>query len=261
MTARRPSPSPSTSAIRWISPRSTCRTASSQAALVAAGDRQSGRRDDQEAEPEFRPDRQPDLARPFRRSHRPEQLRLSADRRSAEAPARRRRRADFRRTALLHARLARSGQARQSRHHRGRRAERDGRAECPGRGRQDRPVAGAGGHGFRNAGQRPRPPQRSRPQFGDIVLRADPTGGAVVRLRDVARIELGALQYSSTAFFGEEPTVVLGVFQMPGSNALDLQKQRAGRRCSSSRSVSPRASPTPCITTRRASSRRRCMTC
>ncbi|PPQ37228.1 hydrophobic/amphiphilic exporter-1, HAE1 family [Rhodoblastus acidophilus] len=61
-------------------------------------------------------------------------------------------------------------------------------------------------------------------QFGDIVLRAAPVGGAVVRLRDVARIELGALQYSSTAFFGEEPTVVLGVFQMPGSNALDLQK-------------------------------------
>jgi hydrophobe/amphiphile efflux-1 (HAE1) family protein len=61
-------------------------------------------------------------------------------------------------------------------------------------------------------------------QFGDIVLRADPASGAVVRLRDVARIELGALQYSSTAFFGEEPTVVLGIFQMPGSNALDLQK-------------------------------------
>ena len=61
-------------------------------------------------------------------------------------------------------------------------------------------------------------------QFGDIVLRADPGSGAVVRLRDVARIELGALQYSSTAFFGEEPTVVLGIFQMPGSNALDLQK-------------------------------------
>jgi HAE1 family hydrophobic/amphiphilic exporter-1 len=64
----------------------------------------------------------------------------------------------------------------------------------------------------------------SAEQFGDIVLRAEPSAGKVVRLRDVARIELGALQYSSTAFFGEEPTVVLGVFQMPGSNALDLQK-------------------------------------
>jgi HAE1 family hydrophobic/amphiphilic exporter-1 len=61
-------------------------------------------------------------------------------------------------------------------------------------------------------------------QFGDIVVRADPAGGAVVRLRDVARIELGALQYSSSAFFGADPTVVLAVYQMPGSNALDLQQ-------------------------------------
>ncbi len=60
-------------------------------------------------------------------------------------------------------------------------------------------------------------------QFGDIIIRANPATGSAVRLRDAARIELGALQYSSTAFFGEEPTVVLGIFQMPGSNALDLQ--------------------------------------
>ncbi len=62
-------------------------------------------------------------------------------------------------------------------------------------------------------------------EFGNIVLRANPTTGAIVRLRDVARIELGALQYSSTAFFGKDPSVVLGVFQMPGSNALDLQER------------------------------------
>lgn len=60
-------------------------------------------------------------------------------------------------------------------------------------------------------------------EFGEIVLRADGPSGAVVRLKDVARIELGALQYSSSAFFGKDPTVVLGVFQMPGSNALALQ--------------------------------------
>ena len=52
-----------------------------------------------------------------------------------------------------------------------------------------------------------------------------PVSGAVVRLRDVARVELGALQYSSSAFFGKDPTVVLAIFQMPGSNALDLQAQ------------------------------------
>jgi HAE1 family hydrophobic/amphiphilic exporter-1 len=65
----------------------------------------------------------------------------------------------------------------------------------------------------------------STKEFGDIVIRSNPQTGAIVRLRDVARIELGALQYSSTAFFGEDPSVVLAVFQMPGSNALDLQKR------------------------------------
>ncbi|TIS78910.1 MAG: efflux RND transporter permease subunit, partial [Mesorhizobium sp.] len=62
-------------------------------------------------------------------------------------------------------------------------------------------------------------------EFGDIVVRADAANGSLVRLRDVARIELGALQYSSSAFFGEDPTVVLAVYQMPGSNALDLQQR------------------------------------
>ncbi|GGH23395.1 multidrug efflux RND transporter permease subunit [Alsobacter metallidurans] len=62
-------------------------------------------------------------------------------------------------------------------------------------------------------------------QFGEIVVRADPASGAVLHLRDVARIELGALQYASSAFFGEDPTVVLAVYQMPGSNALDLQQR------------------------------------
>src|SRR5580704_2845962 len=60
-------------------------------------------------------------------------------------------------------------------------------------------------------------------QFGDIVVRANADAGSVVRLRDIARIELGALQYASTAFFGEDPTVVLAIYQMAGSNALDLQ--------------------------------------
>ena len=60
-------------------------------------------------------------------------------------------------------------------------------------------------------------------QFGDIVVRANPAAGSVVRLRDVARVELGALQYASSAFFGDDSTVVLAIYQMPGSNALALQ--------------------------------------
>ena len=62
-------------------------------------------------------------------------------------------------------------------------------------------------------------------EFGDIVVRANPVDGSVVRLRDVARIELGALQYSSSAFFGDKPSVVVAVFQSPGSNALELQQR------------------------------------
>jgi hydrophobe/amphiphile efflux-1 (HAE1) family protein len=62
-------------------------------------------------------------------------------------------------------------------------------------------------------------------EFGDIVVRANAADGAVVRLRDVARVELGALQYSSSAFFGDKPSVVLAVFQAPGSNALELQQR------------------------------------
>jgi hydrophobe/amphiphile efflux-1 (HAE1) family protein len=60
-------------------------------------------------------------------------------------------------------------------------------------------------------------------QFGDIVVRANAAAGSAVRLRDVARIELGALQYASSGFFGDDPTVVMAIYQMPGSNALELK--------------------------------------
>jgi hydrophobe/amphiphile efflux-1 (HAE1) family protein len=61
-------------------------------------------------------------------------------------------------------------------------------------------------------------------EFSNIIIRSDPASGAVVRMRDVARVELGALQYSSSAYFAKDPTVVLAIFQMPGSNALALQQ-------------------------------------
>jgi hydrophobe/amphiphile efflux-1 (HAE1) family protein len=61
-------------------------------------------------------------------------------------------------------------------------------------------------------------------QFGDIVLRAGTTSEATLRLRDVARIELGALQYNSTAYLNDRPSVGLAVYQTPSANALDLQK-------------------------------------
>src|SRR3984885_8802389 len=66
---------------------------------------------------------------------------------------------------------------------------------------------------------------RDPPQFGDIVIRAGAASEAVVRLRDVARIELGAQQYTSSARMNELPTVFIAVYQTPGSNALQLDRE------------------------------------
>ncbi|QJP12264.1 multidrug efflux RND transporter permease subunit [Starkeya sp. ORNL1] len=55
-------------------------------------------------------------------------------------------------------------------------------------------------------------------QFGNIVVRQ--VGNAVVRMRDVARIEIAAQDNSSNSYFDSKPAVVLGIFQLPGSNAL-----------------------------------------
>jgi hydrophobe/amphiphile efflux-1 (HAE1) family protein len=61
-------------------------------------------------------------------------------------------------------------------------------------------------------------------EFGEIVVRSDPSKGSAVRLKDVARLELGALTYTSSGFFGDDPTVVLAIFQAAGSNALQLKQ-------------------------------------
>ncbi|MEP9400465.1 multidrug efflux RND transporter permease subunit [Sphingomonas sp. VNH70] len=60
-------------------------------------------------------------------------------------------------------------------------------------------------------------------QFADIVVRTD-ADGRQVRVRDVARVELGAADYSTNTYLSGEPTVLLGVFQRPGSNALAAAK-------------------------------------
>jgi len=56
-------------------------------------------------------------------------------------------------------------------------------------------------------------------EFGQIVVRSNPDG-SVVRLKDVARIELGAQNYQQVARFGGHPAGIVAVFQAPGSNAL-----------------------------------------
>jgi hydrophobic/amphiphilic exporter-1 (mainly G- bacteria), HAE1 family len=60
-------------------------------------------------------------------------------------------------------------------------------------------------------------------EFGSVVLRENPDGSSV-RLRDVAKIELGALNYQQHGTFGGKPAAVIAAFQTPGSNALDVAR-------------------------------------
>ena len=57
-------------------------------------------------------------------------------------------------------------------------------------------------------------------EFDQIVVRVWPVGG-VVRVKVVARVELGAQDYSLTARMNGKPSAVLAVYQLPGSNAVD----------------------------------------
>src|SRR5579864_7341316 len=56
-------------------------------------------------------------------------------------------------------------------------------------------------------------------EFGAIVVRETPDGGTV-RVRDVARIELGSQDYSVAGRFNGKPSAVLALYQIPGSNAV-----------------------------------------
>jgi hydrophobe/amphiphile efflux-1 (HAE1) family protein len=57
-------------------------------------------------------------------------------------------------------------------------------------------------------------------EFGQIVVRETPDGGTV-RVRDVARIELGSQEYSVAGRFNGKPSAVVATYQLPGSNAVD----------------------------------------
>jgi hydrophobe/amphiphile efflux-1 (HAE1) family protein len=63
-------------------------------------------------------------------------------------------------------------------------------------------------------------------EFGNIIVKAV-DGGHVVRLKDIARIELGALTYSTGGYLGDKPAVALAVLQRPGANALATQDEIA----------------------------------
>ena len=64
---------------------------------------------------------------------------------------------------------------------------------------------------------------QSEEEFGNIAVRSNPDG-SVVRLRDVARIELGALNYQQIGRVNGQTGCAIAIFQAPGSNALDVAR-------------------------------------
>ncbi|HZC35343.1 MAG TPA: efflux RND transporter permease subunit [Chthoniobacterales bacterium] len=56
-------------------------------------------------------------------------------------------------------------------------------------------------------------------EFGEIIIREQPDGSAV-KLKDVARVELGAQTYNTRGRFNGNPAAVISVYQLPGTNAL-----------------------------------------
>ncbi|MGA0595324.1 efflux RND transporter permease subunit [Enterovirga sp. CN4-39] len=56
-------------------------------------------------------------------------------------------------------------------------------------------------------------------QFEDVIVKS--TNGRLVRMRDVSKVELAARDYSSNSYLDGKPAIGIGVFQRPGTNALD----------------------------------------
>ena len=62
----------------------------------------------------------------------------------------------------------------------------------------------------------------STEEFGNIVVKQ--TANAVVRIKDIARVELAAQDYSTNSYLDRDPAIAIGIFQRPGSNALSTAK-------------------------------------
>jgi HAE1 family hydrophobic/amphiphilic exporter-1 len=58
-------------------------------------------------------------------------------------------------------------------------------------------------------------------EFANVIVRENPDGSAV-RVKDIARVELGSLNYAQYGTFNGKPAAVVAAFQTPGSNALDV---------------------------------------
>src|SRR5210317_1914773 len=61
-------------------------------------------------------------------------------------------------------------------------------------------------------------------EFGNVVIRSNPDGSQV-RIKDVARVELGTLSYNAVSRLNGGPAAILAIYQLPGANGLEVREQ------------------------------------
>ena len=64
-------------------------------------------------------------------------------------------------------------------------------------------------------------------EFGNIIVK-DMPDGRIIRVKDVARVELGSKTYGNESYINGRSTVSMGAYQLPGSNAIELAKRIRG---------------------------------
>ncbi len=65
---------------------------------------------------------------------------------------------------------------------------------------------------------------RTAEEFGNVIIRSNPDGSQV-RVKDVARVELGTQIYNATSRLNKGPAAVLAIYQLPGANGLEVAEQ------------------------------------
>ncbi|MGA0610825.1 efflux RND transporter permease subunit [Caldimonas sp. KR1-144] len=65
----------------------------------------------------------------------------------------------------------------------------------------------------------------SEEEFAEIIVRNDSATGALVRVRDVGRVEISANSYAVGSLIDNKEAAAIGIFQAPGSNALEISEQ------------------------------------
>src|ERR1700730_8646844 len=95
-------------------------------------------------------------------------------------------------------------------------------------------------------------------QFADIVVKGQTAqGGRLVRVKDVARIELGSQTYSQQCLLDGRPAAGIAIYQAPDANSLQVGKEVGGKKWTSSPSGFQKTSASAFPMTPRCSSKRR----